>query len=151
MNQLQIFACGVKGRPPGRRHVASLDMCGQGTVSPHSQDVCAPAGAPTWVRLPDGSAVVRRVIASDNSCLFNAVGYVMEGSRAQAPKLRCDFVLESVVLPLVALCSIKTCCGAHIAKVRQSCQSPACHKAASNRAQLCSAQAHPRDESLPCC
>ena len=59
--------------------------------------------------------MVRRIIASDNSCLFNAVGYVMEGSRAQAPKLRCDCMLESVGLPQVALCSIKTCSEAHIA------------------------------------
>mmetsp|Transcript_3378 Transcript_3378/g.6286 ORF Transcript_3378/g.6286 Transcript_3378/m.6286 type:complete len:361 (+) Transcript_3378:168-1250(+) len=32
--------------------------------------------------------VVRRVIDSDNSCLFNAVGYVMERDRKVAPKLR---------------------------------------------------------------
>ncbi|CAL5229044.1 g12293 [Coccomyxa viridis] len=40
--------------------------------------------------LKDGSgrAAVRRVIASDNSCLFNAVGYVMERSRDRAPELR---------------------------------------------------------------
>ena len=38
--------------------------------------------------LPDGTAVVRRVIDSDNSCLFNAVGYVMEGTRAKAAQLR---------------------------------------------------------------
>lgn len=41
------------------------------------------------VTLADGTAVVRRVIDSDNSCLFNAVGYVMEGSRSRAPQLRC--------------------------------------------------------------
>lgn len=41
------------------------------------------------VALADGTAVVRRVIDADNSCLFNAVGYVMEGSRARAPQLRC--------------------------------------------------------------
>ena len=35
-----------------------------------------------------GSAVVRREIASDNSCLFNAVGYVMERTRGAAPRLR---------------------------------------------------------------
>ena len=38
--------------------------------------------------LPDGTAVVRRVIDADNSCLFNAVGYVMQGSRSRAPALR---------------------------------------------------------------
>ncbi|KAJ3708418.1 hypothetical protein LUZ61_012123 [Rhynchospora tenuis] len=32
--------------------------------------------------------VVRRVIPSDNSCLFNAVGYVMEHNRHKAPELR---------------------------------------------------------------
>lgn len=32
--------------------------------------------------------VVRRVIPSDNSCLFNAVGYVMEHDRHKAPELR---------------------------------------------------------------
>lgn len=33
-------------------------------------------------------AVVRRVIPSDNSCLFNAVGYVMEHNRDKASELR---------------------------------------------------------------
>ncbi|KAK8461653.1 hypothetical protein SEVIR_1G075900v4 [Setaria viridis] len=33
-------------------------------------------------------AVVRRVIPSDNSCLFNAVGYVMEHNRNKASELR---------------------------------------------------------------
>ncbi|KAJ3679383.1 hypothetical protein LUZ60_017394 [Juncus effusus] len=32
--------------------------------------------------------VVRRVIPSDNSCLFNAVGYVMENNKHKAPELR---------------------------------------------------------------
>ena len=32
--------------------------------------------------------MVRRIIDSDNSCLFNAVGYVMEHSRREAPRLR---------------------------------------------------------------
>lgn len=49
----------------------------------------APAkGAPTFERLPDGSAVARRVVADDNSCLFSAVGYVQRGTRAAAPQLR---------------------------------------------------------------
>jgi ubiquitin thioesterase OTU1 len=39
--------------------------------------------------------VVRRIIDSDNSCLFNAVGYVMEHSRAKAKELR--GVIASVV------------------------------------------------------
>lgn len=45
-------------------------------------------GAPISVALPDGSAVVRRIIDSDNSCLFNAVGYVTQHSRRLAPQLR---------------------------------------------------------------
>ncbi|KAI8463490.1 MAG: OTU-domain-containing protein [Monoraphidium minutum] len=48
----------------------------------------APGPAPTAVALPGGGAVARRIIASDNSCLFNAVGYVMEASRAKAAELR---------------------------------------------------------------
>ncbi|KAJ6802177.1 ubiquitin thioesterase OTU1 [Iris pallida] len=32
--------------------------------------------------------VVRRVIPSDNSCLFNAVGYVMDHDKNKAPELR---------------------------------------------------------------
>ncbi|KAK8706038.1 hypothetical protein V6N13_049619 [Hibiscus sabdariffa] len=32
--------------------------------------------------------IVRRVIPSDNSCLFNAVGYVMDHDRTKAPELR---------------------------------------------------------------
>lgn len=33
-------------------------------------------------------AIVRRVIPSDNSCLFNAVGYVMDHSKTKASELR---------------------------------------------------------------
>eukprot|EP00775_Hariotina_reticulata_P003080 gene3080-3359_t len=44
--------------------------------------------APVSVQLPDGSCVVRRVIPSDNSCLFTAVGYVMEHDRTKATALR---------------------------------------------------------------
>ncbi|KAI8557596.1 hypothetical protein RHMOL_Rhmol04G0022000 [Rhododendron molle] len=33
-------------------------------------------------------AIVRRVIPSDNSCLFNAVGYVMDHDKHKAPELR---------------------------------------------------------------
>ena len=40
------------------------------------------------VALSDGSQLVKRVIISDNSCLFNAVGYVMEHDRNKASKLR---------------------------------------------------------------
>ncbi|KAK1360800.1 Ubiquitin thioesterase OTU1 [Heracleum sosnowskyi] len=32
--------------------------------------------------------IVRRVIPSDNSCLFNAIGYIMEHDKHKAPELR---------------------------------------------------------------
>jgi ubiquitin thioesterase OTU1 len=51
--------------------------------------------APTSVRLADGSAVVRRIIPSDNSCLFTAVGYVMEHDRGRAAALR-QVIAEAV-------------------------------------------------------
>eukprot|EP00892_Ulva_mutabilis_P003196 jgi/Ulvmu1/12878/UM098_0066.1 len=38
--------------------------------------------------LPDGRAVVSRIIASDNSCLFNAVAYNLERTRSAARQLR---------------------------------------------------------------
>lgn len=53
-------------------------------------------GAPTSVSLPDGSAVTRRIIDSDNSCLFNAVGYVTQRSRKLAPQLRCVVALVGI-------------------------------------------------------
>lgn len=40
------------------------------------------------VPLPDGMVLTRRVIDSDNSCLFNAVGYVMEHGRTHSARLR---------------------------------------------------------------
>jgi ubiquitin thioesterase OTU1 len=44
---------------------------------------------PSCVPTPDGAAVVvRRPIAADNSCLFNAVGYTMHHSTNRAPFLR---------------------------------------------------------------
>ncbi|KAK9802938.1 hypothetical protein WJX72_000560 [[Myrmecia] bisecta] len=75
--------------------LASSDASPAPTRPQHPQPA-APAGhagqqqigAPTSVSLPDGTAVVRRIIASDNSCLFNAVGYVMERSKTRAPHLR---------------------------------------------------------------
>lgn len=42
----------------------------------------------TTALLGDGSCVVRRVIESDNSCLFNAVGYGARGSRHLAAEFR---------------------------------------------------------------
>lgn len=54
-----------------------------------SSGSAAQQGAPTAVKLPDGTAVVRRIIDSDNSCLFNAVGYVALGrTRKEASRLR---------------------------------------------------------------
>ena len=44
--------------------------------------------APTSAPADGGGAVARRIIASDNSCLFNAVGYVMQRSRSVARELR---------------------------------------------------------------
>jgi len=48
-------------------------------------------GAVAASGMPDGSRgpkFVRRVIDADNSCLFNAVGYVFERNRKAAPRLR---------------------------------------------------------------
>ena len=45
-------------------------------------------GDPAFESLPDGTAVVRRVVADDNSCLFSAVGYVAKGGRSAASSLR---------------------------------------------------------------
>eukprot|EP00877_Chromochloris_zofingiensis_P003132 jgi/Chrzof1/1281/Cz10g01030.t1 len=45
--------------------------------------------SPNCVALADGhSCVMRRKIAADNSCLFNAVGYAMHRSMSRAPYLR---------------------------------------------------------------
>ena len=40
------------------------------------------------VSLPDGNVLVKRVIESDNSCLFNSVGYVMERDKHRSQSLR---------------------------------------------------------------
>lgn len=53
-------------------------------------------GSIPTVSLRDGSAVARRVVDADNSCLFASVGYVMEGTRLAAPKLRA-LVAKAVV------------------------------------------------------
>lgn len=55
--------------------------------------------------LPDGTAVMRRVVDADNSCLFNAVGYVMEGRRGRvdAAHLRC---LPGTVLAGYCVCRV---------------------------------------------
>lgn len=60
----------------------------QGRISALGQTPAGKGPAPTAVQLADGSCVVRRVIPSDNSCLFNAVGYVMEHDRHKAAALR---------------------------------------------------------------
>ena len=53
-------------------------------------------GQPAFELLPDGAAVARRIVADDNSCLFSAVGYVTQGSRAAAPTLR-TVIAEAVL------------------------------------------------------
>lgn len=71
-------------RPAGRHNGASTPSHSQ-----HALKQAVPAGgAPNAVAIRDGSAVARRIIESDNSCLFNAVGYVMEGSRNRSQRLR---------------------------------------------------------------
>jgi len=60
----------------------------QATAKPQDKPAVAqPAYAPP---VGDGEGyMVRRKIADDNSCLFNAVGYVLEGkTRSKAPQLR---------------------------------------------------------------
>ncbi|KAK9209701.1 hypothetical protein WN944_002069 [Citrus x changshan-huyou] len=42
--------------------------------------------------------IVRRVIPSDNSCLFNAVGYVMEHDKNKAPELRQVLIFHILIL-----------------------------------------------------
>ncbi|MEW5306650.1 MAG: hypothetical protein WDW36_009102 [Sanguina aurantia] len=71
---------------PGSSHVRN------GNGSSGISKAAVPAGhnqaAPVSMRLADGSHVIRRIIDSDNSCLFNAVGYVMEHTRSRAAALR---------------------------------------------------------------
>eukprot|EP00197_Chlamydomonas_leiostraca_P007834 CAMPEP_0202859510 /NCGR_PEP_ID=MMETSP1391-20130828/1587_1 /ASSEMBLY_ACC=CAM_ASM_000867 /TAXON_ID=1034604 /ORGANISM="Chlamydomonas leiostraca, Strain SAG 11-49" /LENGTH=381 /DNA_ID=CAMNT_0049538545 /DNA_START=147 /DNA_END=1292 /DNA_ORIENTATION=+ len=54
----------------------------------HSGGSAKAGPAPTSMPTADGSAVTRRVVNSDNSCLFNAVGYVMDRSRDRQRELR---------------------------------------------------------------
>ena len=93
------------------------------------------------ISMPDGSCVVRRVVDSDNSCLFNAVGYMVEHSRSRAPELRqvrttqegwmsCH-ALSHVCVPHCCRC----CCFPHNIKLllmkghslRRACLQPASH------------------------
>ena len=54
----------------------------------HNGAIASASGsASASVTLSDGSCVVRRKVDDDNSCLFSAVAYVMEGKRSHA-KLR---------------------------------------------------------------
>lgn len=53
----------------------------------HNGAVASASGSASATTLSDGSCVVRRKVDDDNSCLFSAVAYVMEGKRSHA-KLR---------------------------------------------------------------
>jgi len=55
-----------------------------------------PKGQPAFEPLPDGTAIVRRIVADDNSCLFSAVGYVAKGGRGAASSLR-SIVAQAVL------------------------------------------------------
>lgn len=46
--------------------------------------------------MADGSFVVRRYVDSDNSCLFTAIGYVMEHNRLKGLDLR-SVIAEAVM------------------------------------------------------
>ncbi len=67
-----------------------------GAAAPPAPSAAAAAAPPTSgaaldsVCFADGSgfALQRRIMASDNSCLFNAVAYVVSQSRSSAPELR---------------------------------------------------------------
>ena len=52
--------------------------------------------APTSVQLADGSSVTRRIIDSDNSCLFNAVGGRKGGGDLGLSVIFCDKVSDPV-------------------------------------------------------
>lgn len=82
----------ARPRSPARSHPPPATAATNGHRGVHSlgtiSNGSSQGGAPLSVPLPDGTAIVRRIIDSDNSCLFNAVGYVMERSRAKAPALR---------------------------------------------------------------
>ena len=48
--------------------------------------------------------VARRVMPDDNSCLFTAVAYVMEGYRSKGPELRCASELLALLVNPVHSC-----------------------------------------------
>lgn len=75
---------------------AALEFCISGVVTEDS--LRGPGGAasaaasgssgPAPPALASGHVMVRRVIDADNSCLFNAIGYLMEKDRKVGAKLR---------------------------------------------------------------
>ncbi|XP_031260187.1 OVARIAN TUMOR DOMAIN-containing deubiquitinating enzyme 2-like [Pistacia vera] len=54
--------------------------------------------------------IVRRVIPSDNSCLFNAVGYVTDHDKNKAPELR-QILICYILSLLLNMCSYSGNCG----------------------------------------
>jgi ubiquitin thioesterase OTU1 len=58
-----------------------------------------PKGQPAFEPLSDGTAIVRRIVADDNSCLFSAVGYVAKGGRSAASSLRSIVAQEVLADP----------------------------------------------------
>ncbi len=56
--------------------------------APAATPPAAPSALPNGIAMHSGEAVVRRIIADDNSCCFNAVGYSVLRSRSEAPHLR---------------------------------------------------------------
>jgi ubiquitin thioesterase OTU1 len=73
---------------------AAFELCIGGVVTEESLGA-APASAsssassgPAPTALANGHVMVRRVIDADNSCLFNAIGYLMEKDRKVGAKLR---------------------------------------------------------------
>jgi ubiquitin thioesterase OTU1 len=71
-----------------QRRAASPVRAHPASSAPSAAAAKQQQGAPIAVPLPDGTAVMRRIVDSDNSCLFNAIGYVTERSRKRAPLLR---------------------------------------------------------------
>ncbi|KAL6196334.1 hypothetical protein ACLB2K_031949 [Fragaria x ananassa] len=59
--------------------------------------------------------VVRRVIPSDNSCLFNAVGYVMDHDKQKAPELRQVLISSIAFVDIELLIFIKHVIAATVA------------------------------------
>lgn len=54
-----------------------------------SAEAGAPKAAPTAIKMSDGSVLVRRIVDSDNSCLFNSVGYLlMNHDKSKSKEMR---------------------------------------------------------------